>query len=585
VPPAIVASPIDLCRPPEGFDFRVGVWLAHDVDMAMVADTIAPVLADTPDPDPTRRRRLAAELGVSAEMIVLGSASRLGAGPAFPWTVVIPVGGRIQHAKCAVLQFAKPNSPKRITRAFVTSANLTRGSLSNREVLVWEEVGSKKASPTLAHDLLAALGELAADVDDGHRGRLDTSLAQLAEGLPDSIPAQCTIHSLASKQPLLVQSGARRPTAADRLVIVSPPFAGDHDTHAAGYLMQWVGKGTRIDLYTGVNAELGASLGPKSRPAFSKAILDALNKASGTPVRVHGVPDFDTDGRRRRLHAKLFAVVHGDEAIVVAGSANCTARGLGGSNRELMAYQQWSLKRLDNWLDELRAIRFDGHLATPEQRDEPAELPGTLVEVIASFLPDAGQRARRGRFRGVLRLQLPGNRSGLGLSYRGLELPVVEEQELELWEAEAWLTASLNQTTRQVPIEVSAIESAFWDAGRETENDPDAILLALLRALRPARDGTPEGRVGVNAPAAEKGKPTDDRYIIEPQQALPLLARRAVQLRQLIGDGSRLPLDALSLDAAERRVAGAILGDSPPDGTNLITALGKAIDDFGPPDE
>ncbi len=587
MPPALVASPLDLCRPPEGFEFRSGVWLAHDVDMAMVADTVAPVLAGTPDPDLVRRRRLAADPTGDPELVVLGCAGRLGQVTAFPWTVFVPVGGRVQHAKGAVLQFAKPNSPKRITRAFVTSANLTRGSLANREVLVWEEAGSQKIKPTLAHDILAAVQALSADPDlpaDGRR-RVRALVRQLTQGLPASTPARCTMHSLAAKQPLLAQLGGQRPAGADRLVIVSPPFAGDNDRQAADYLLPWIRKGTQVDLYTGVEAMPGATLGPQRRPAFSAAILTALETASGAPVQVWGVPNYDADSRRRRLHAKLIAFVRGEDAMVVAGSANCTGRGLGGSNRELMAYQDWSRQRLDTWLEELSASKFDGQVAAPAQREDPGEVPNVLIDVGASFQPDPGQRVVRGRYRGILRLRLPDEHAALRLAYRGKALRAQPEQELELWESEAWLTASVNRSHRRVPVEMAAIDADFWDAGNDDDDEEDATLLALLRALRPRPAGTPVARRGRSGPMDEKGRSDDDRFTIPTQQALALLTRRRTPLRERFGDGAGLALENLFADKIERRVATTVLGSPPPDGTPLLTALAEAIDAFEPSDE
>ena len=584
MPPALVASPLDLCRPPEGFEFRSGVWLAHDVDMAMVADTVAPILAGTPDPDPQRRRRLAATPTGDPELVVLGCAARLGQVTAFPWAVFVPVGGRVQHAKGGVLQFARPNSPKRITRAFVTSANLTRGSLANREVLVWEEAGSQKANPTLAHDLLAAVQALSADLPTEARRRIRALVRQLAQGLPASTPARCTVDSLAVKRPLLAQVEGQRPAGADRLVIVSPPFAGDNDRQAADYLLPWIRQGTQVDLYTG-EAMPGATLGPERRPAFSIAILTALATASGAPVQVWGVPNYDADGRRRRLHAKLIAFVRGEDAMVVAGSANCTGRGLGGINRELMAYQDWSRQRLDAWLAELSASPFDGQVAAPAPREDPADVPNVLIDVGASFQPDPGQRVVRGRFRGVLRLRLPDEHAALHLAYRGKALRAEPEQELELWETEAWLTASVNRSHRRVPIEMAAIDAGFWDAGNDDDDDEDATLLALLRALRPGPAGTPVARRGRSGAVDEKGRSPDDKFTIETQQALALLTRRRAQLRYRFVDGAGLALENLFADKIERRVADTVLGNPPPDGTPLLTALAEAIDAFEPPDE
>jgi len=66
---------------------------------------------------------------------------------------------------------------------------------------------------------------------------------------------------------------------------------------------------------------------------------------------------------------------------------------------------------------------------------------------------------------------------------------------------------------------------------------------------------------------------------------LALLTRRRTQLRYRFVDGTGLALKNLFADKIERRVADAVLGNPPPDGTPLLTALAEAIDALEPPDE
>jgi hypothetical protein len=578
---ANVAGVLDLCRPPHGFVYRTGIWLSHDVDMAMVADTVAPVLADTSDPDPQRRRRLAAAAREGdAELVVLGRASRLWQVTAFPWATFVPVGGRVQHAKCGVLQFAKPSSSKRITRAFVTSANLTRGGLSNREVLVWEEAGSQKTGPTLARDLIRVMRTLTVSLSDESRGRVRSVLKALAAGLPSSSPAGCIVESLSNSQPLLAGIATKASKPADRLVIVSPPFAGDADHKAAVHLLPWVQLGTRVDVYTGVEAEHGATLHPSCRPAFSSAVLEMLAAASGAKVQVWGVPTYDTDGRRRPLHAKVIAAVHGDSATVVAGSANCTGRGLGGENRELVVRQDWPLQRLEAWIGELDAIRFDGEVESPAPREEPNALPAALVEVTASFVPDSGQRVGRGKWRGTLRLGPPDRPGALRILYRGARVPNRSEQHFVLWEREAWLTAVVGKSERRVPIVVHALDPDFWETSPDSEDGEDPVLLALLRALRPSSTPQSSHQGSQAGDGAGLGTGLDDRYRIEPRQALTLFARKRVQLREWLTDGLGSGGKDLFPEEAERRVAEALLGSSPQSSSTLLGSLAATVGEF-----
>ncbi len=584
--PARAGGPLDLCRAPDGFTFRTGVWLAHDVDMAFVADTVAPLLAGTPDPDPERRRRLAAEalLQDSAEFLVLGSARRLGQVSAFPSCVAfVGIGGRVMHAKCAVIQFAKPNSPKRITRAFVTSANLTRHSMSNREVLVWEEAGSQKTSPTLAHDLIRAIRLLSAELDPKNRARVRRALRLLAAGLPASGPARCVADSLGVTRPLLADIAGPHPKTADRLVIVSPPFAGDNDKTAAKYLLPWVGLLTRVDVFTGVEAEPGTKLSATCRPAFSRSILKMLAAKAATAVSIWGVPSYDDSGRRRPLHAKVVAIVHGDVATVVAGSANCSGRGLGGENRELVIRQDWSRQRLEAWLEGLDAITFEGEVSPPERRQEPPELLASLAEVTASFEPAALSRVGKGKWHGVLRLDLPEDPGALRLSYRGGPIKRETEQPFDLWEREAWLTAAVSQSERRVPIEVCASDDRFWEVPPDTEGGDDPLLLALLRALRPP--STPSKPVSKPGQGPVMVPSKDDRYWIEPRRALTLLARMSNELRGMLVDGLGQGGKSLFPDLTERQVAEALLGGSPAGASSLLVALAATADDLGEANE
>lgn len=578
VSPDDVGGYLDLCAPPEGRRFCTGIWLAHDVDLAMVADTVAPALVGELDPDPERRRRVAAQTGADGEgLVVVGASTRLGAVHAFAdWVSYLPVTGRPQHAKAGVLQFRRSGSLRSITRAFVTSANLTRGSLSNREILVWEETGSQTHKPTLAHDILNAAAELAEHLDTRSRDRLSVAIGALQSGLAHSSPAACVRHSLTATRPILADIGVPR-GAADRIVVVSPAFAGDDDTRASDYLTPWIGRSTRVDVFTGVDAEPGDVLGPTRRPAFSRAVLDGLASASGTPPRVWGVPQFDEDGRRRALHAKAVAVVHGDSAVVILGSANCSRRGLGGENRELVVRCDWSRSQLEQWLAELGALRFDGVPASPPLRQAPPMIAGELALIRAEFRPDVGQTVRRSPYRGLLRLEWSKEANDLVLRYRGETVPLIAEQDLRLDERAAWLDATAGPTSWRVPIQIVDVPPNFWHAGPDVEDGEDPEVLALLRVLRTDRTDqearTPHG----NLHAAR----ADDRFHIPLLQRLNVVARCRSQLRERLPDGLGEYGERLLPDPTERAVADALLGGGQANADLLLRLLAKAADDLG----
>jgi hypothetical protein len=426
---------------------------------------------------------------------------------------------------------------------------------------------------------VAAIRALTGDLQAEPQSLVRRTLGKLAAGLSLSSRAGCIVESLATSRPLLADIVGHSSNPADRLVVVSPPFAGDGDRKAAAHLLPWVGPNTRVDVYTGVEAEPGAKLGPGCRPAFSRAVLTMLADASPAEVQVWGVPSYDASGRRRSLHAKVVAAVRCDTAIVVAGSANCTGRGLGGENRELMVRQDWSRQQLDAWLAELEAIQFDGEVSSPAPREEPRVMPASLVEVAASFAPDAGQRVGKGKWRGALTLELPDNPGALRLTYRGTRLLNKSEQPLELWEREAWLIAAVGKSKRRVPIEVRAKDDRFWEIPPDSEEGEDPVLLALLRSLRPSIGAPPKqgSQVGggVSKPAG-----LDDRYRIEPRQALKLFARRRVQLREWLPDGLGSGGADLFPDETERQVAEALLGNSRSASGTLLDVLAATIGEF-----
>jgi hypothetical protein len=134
-------------------------------------------------------------------------------------------------------------------------------------------------------------------------------------------------------------------------------------------------------------------------------------------------------------------------------------------------------------------------------------------------------------------------------------------------------------------IEVSAVDARFWETARDSDDDEDAMLLALLRALRPTPSAAPAAHRNLHGATGGKAKLADDRYIIERQQALTLLTRRRVELRQWLDDGLGLAAKDLFPDKVERQVANAVLGHAPPDATPLAIALASAIDELEPSDE
>ena len=177
-------SLLSLCEAPEGFTFVRGAWATHDLDLLAVSDHIAPALAGSVATQ-QRQRRLEGRTtpeGHSRRLLIFPCSEQRSFRGFVPWCHVYPIGGRRQHAKFALLQFESPSGGRTITRAIVTSANLTNSGIRrNREILAWEEVGhlKKKASVGLGQGILREFRALAQH--SGFQSKCKSLLDEMAE--------------------------------------------------------------------------------------------------------------------------------------------------------------------------------------------------------------------------------------------------------------------------------------------------------------------------------------------------------------------------------------------------------------------
>ncbi len=589
-----MSSLLDVATAPPGMALEDGVWFTHDLDMQVVADHVAPLLTGQMVRDVAERRRRAAAFefthkeGGPPRLLVVADGRRMTSGPAVRWVRVVPVHGRVQHAKFGLLVFRAADRGERRVRAFVSSANLTRGgSASNLEFLVAEDRPKGGSAPTLAGDLVVALHAfvLAAERSEGDVRGADASALRSAWKWLSTMsgrPAGLVRHSLDEQRPLLPPSDQG---PAGRVDIVSPAFAAPTDSAVVDKVLA-----SHLSPATTVVWHVGAD--PDGRVRVPKAAWSALRGASSTTLALVG-----SDGDQRRpLHAKVLAITAAGTVTATAGSANFTSRGLGGRNRELVVVwtcpaRSWTL------IDELGStphhgrplfttrtverggdvsVVLPGVTAVSVGADEHGSLWGRL-DVDTTGLPRGATVEVKvaGRWRSVA--QLAGKDVPLGAALVSVRIT----------------SRSGDVVTVDVPVDLSATPPDVWlvRGDREVVTNPelDDLLDMIRRSTAPRQEpnvtgGTP--RTNGNGPGA------DDKYLQRLDQPLVLLARHHASLR---GAETAEALDrtlhrfASALDEhrwnprVEDRIARVLLdlpgpgGSRRPKGSKLLQALQKVV--------
>jgi hypothetical protein len=563
----------DVFVPPDGTEFHTGVLLTHDLDCGALADVVAPALAAVDGDDPHRRRieARARWADPATWLVVLAAADRVQPGPTIPWVHVEPITGRRQHAKLGLLLFADVGKPDvaTVARAVVTSANLTRGGLGrNREVVLCEDTPLNK-SGALSAAVASLLKRLAHHHSDP---TLDLRIARIVKEVadhpkPSSKPVWLA-QSITRIAPLLPKN-IRGP--ARRVSIVSPAFAGA-GSKAASTLDSYLGHGTKVDLYVGIDCLPGAQ--PANPPRVASALLDHLRSRAGTNnVRLMLVPEATTrdDGTlaTRRLHAKLYAFEWDDGTTLVhTGSANFTDPGLRGDNREVLVQCAVPVHHLRDFLDDLQALPFTGRVQEPGIDDAPAGKLPARPALEPSIELSPWQEASALVWSGTLRLNLPAGRHTSQLPVRlvlnGRELNVVGEQEVQVAEGDCTLVVEWpDGTVTRLPIQIDA-PGNFWkriagpDPVTDVHRDFLNALLDLRQAARSAKakDTADDERGDEGATVTSGCGPRTDGFRIPLEQRLVLLARRRQQFAQhLSADYVDEQLAYWFDDPAEREVA------------------------------
>ena len=571
-------SLMDVATAPTGMALEQGLWFTHGVDMQLVADHLSPALVGESLRDVGARRRRAASFEFSDKrgphLAIVADGRHLTPGPAVPWVRVIPVHGRVQHAKFGVLVFRDLNKSKRRVRAFVSSANLTAGGLgTNHEFLIVEDRAPGTAQPTLAADLVNALLVFldATVAKDGDLRRADrNSLTILRRQMKALVGTRAGLvaHSLDRSRPLVPAASG----AAARIDIISPAFAAPADSDVVTKCLAH-----HLDDSTRVSWHLGPR--PDGSVAIPKAAWKALQAAAaGAEIAVVGADETPY----RPLHSKLLAFTRDGSVDVVAGSANFTSRGLEGRNRELVVRWSASEKSFD-LVDNLNSVPLKGNPSFTTRAEVPPDERSLPLPVISVEHVEPNED---GSFAGVLRVTDVPRGTKVEIRVGRMWRTIRQLQELVVPLGAALIQVRLTRagitTTAMVPVDYSGTRPDIWtlssDRDTEVDSELDSLLSIVRRAAREQRTTTATG----GPRAGEAGPSREDRYLQRLQQPLVLLARYREQLAELEAPqelesaldrfDSSLPVEQWN-PAVEGRIARHLLGLSAGPASRLLRAM------------
>jgi len=572
---------LDLCEPRDDFRFVRGVLLAHDVDWALVTDVIAPALTGVVGSELSAMYRTAR--GVEgAELLVLGCAGRETLGPLHTWARFASVFGRTQHAKVGVLQFQRDGGTATKTRAYVASANLTRGGLlRNRELFVVDEITGQHRRNSLVADVFNVLGALsrASATAPPVSADLAAMLRKMRASTPSSKGAKQLVHSVGAERNLLRQIIPPRGRTTQRILIVSPGHA-INGTALAQRLedLGLLSHRPRVDIYTGLN-------GPDQLAVFSPSFIAGLRRR-GVTVELHGVPSAEiVDGRSRNrpLHAKLVATVDDREDVLcIAGSANCSPAGWLGKNRETMVLQHGKAKDLERLISELgaRPKAFDPVAPPPQPTSAaPAGNPPAGLPILGSLRRQGDDLIGSINLAGLTK---DGSKV-VGVRLGGQKVPVMElARGLVIPERNAVIEVTVEHRDGAKQIFRFQLGGGLpeWDPHlwRADPDDPpdrtDAWLLALIGDLLGASSVAAHGaHKGGNSPSSA----SDDAYRVPLARRLALVARHQRALRgSVLADELVRAIDEYFV-GDERAVALSLVTDRPTADGTLLAALNDVV--------
>jgi HKD family nuclease len=561
---------MDVATPPAGKVLRGGLWFTYDLDLSVVSAHVAPRLVDLHVADTAERRRRTAAFTFGEgedrpKLVVVADGRRLHRGPGLPWMRIVPVRGRIQHAKFGLLEFASLDGHSISHRAFVTSANLTRGGVSrNAEFLVVDERVSTSKSPCLEGDLVDALRRFVKSLSDDEVSEPDQrAISQLVERFAAGHPApsKTVVHSLDAQRPLLGHGAS-----ADRIAIVSPAFSSG--TAKLVDLLEKAGLSRNTEVVWTLDGQSGEA------PAVPHDLWGKLRDGRSAQLRVY-------QGGGRRLHAKFLSITRSGVSEAVAGSANFTSRGLGGVNRELALRYCAKSEKVELLLSELPSDIYMGEPAAAAKEPWTGDERPLLLPIIVAF----AARRDHGRLVGRLEVTVPeGSKVKLKSEGRWYSPEELGEVTLGTGLIEVKLESAGNPVL--VPIDLGGVEADLWAEPSERERSVNTeldFLVDLLRRLSAHRTASPAYKAtGGNHQQVND----DDKYLERLTQPLVLLARhRDGLLKRASREELGAFLDELSSrllsykwdEVVERPIADALFGLPSKSPSPLLQALRKSF--------
>jgi hypothetical protein len=566
---------LDVISPPTGFKFIRGIWLTHDIQISTLNDLLLPTLAGLKTTDRSATvvaPSIVGSVGGEAPLIVLAAGDRITPDTFLPADVfrLIPVTGRRQHAKVALLEYQRSEapldptqlrSPRSALLTVIMSANLTRQGLTrNREVFATEWLHSNDTGPTIAIPVRDAIDGLAEQmpgtdaiaiqrllsgftVPQGAQPDTDRIAHSLTGSLPESFPAKMHRYADTGERP-------------QRLVIAGPVFAGNA-ADVAREVSPLLSKSTKVDLVVN-SMDQARALRDGAHVKVPEGFVDGLRKRS-SQVRVWGAA-VDDPGvpLRRALHGKSLVAQYPDRTIQLLGSANMTRRGLRGRNRELVIFLSVPVGSCQDCLDSLHAVELQHQQIKPA--DDPDSLPPkvdeTDVPVFAEFVPDAGQDASANTLSGTLTV----NGSGAKSIWVGSQKYDLMDGKAHVLISGDDLSVFVQQGHKRRPVLVRLTPSdgfAFWSrTPLDITTEKTDPLLARLKAdvshARRVSHRTSGQRTAANSAS-------DDAFRLPAQVRLNVLARYRSAFSELDDQEAAKIRDEYFNDLPERRVADVLI--------------------------
>lgn len=554
---------LDAVRPPDGFAFTRGIWLTHDVSVSALNRYLLPALAGQTTDGGVAFRSAPSALPAEGLTIVAAQDRICSDSGACDRVRLIPVSGRRQHAKLAVLVYQRVQRTSRnrgttgLLRTLVTSANLTRGGLlSNRELLLVDDAPRNGRSQYLFPAAVTAIKALASDLgDSGLRSvlrDLEADAKLWGPTSPATVPG--LLHSL-HKQPAkpfpVTAFGSRK---AGEVLLVGPAFAADNSP-VADALTRFLGPATNVHLVVGHDASGEVAVPHRLLADLRKRVASVVVYATERDPAIEG---------DRYLHAKAIICSYPDgPPRAMVGSANLTVEGLYGHNREVVVVTDWP-----------RSITE--HLAALSAQEVPPEqVVGTgagaprdpnmsgLPPLQVVLVPERDQHAGMAWIEGTFATDTLSTETTLVVVLDGQEYDFTR-QDFRMPNGECQVFAVINGKRHPVIVTLQPMDDDFWlRAPSDSRPRPPDPLLALLRAdlSRPRKDRS--------VPAPTKGGRTtaqDDGFTLPMDGRLLALAKYRHQLAGIDPHwlDQRLTEWLCQADSAQRRVAQLIIASVDP---------------------